>query len=102
MCWECDQKAKRPRGTGGSSLRLVAGQGGESPRSGRLHEFRSRTVDDDARATRQELPSMPETAARDIHVLVVSLHGAADATRRRASESHTVTTLVRDNREENG
>jgi hypothetical protein len=45
---------------------------------------------------------MPETAARDIHVLVVSLHGAADATRRRASESHTVTTLVRDNREENG
>jgi hypothetical protein len=74
-----NRRKAKGRGTGrqDSSLRLVAGQGGESPRSGRLREFRSRTVDNDARAVRRELPAIPETAARDIHVLVVSLHGAA-------------------------
>ena len=49
----------------------------ESPRSGRLHAVRSHTVDCDARAIRLDVPAVPETAAREIHVLAVSLHGAA-------------------------
>jgi hypothetical protein len=74
------RKTKRPPGTGNrdNSLRLVAGQGtAESPRSGRLHAVRSQTVDYDARAIRLDVPAIPETAAREIHVLAVSLHGAA-------------------------
>jgi len=80
---------KRPRGTAGqgNSLRLVAGQGtGESPRSGSLRAVGSRSVADGgrlarrelpARVERRELPATPETAAGSIHVLIVSLHGAA-------------------------
>jgi hypothetical protein len=88
------RKAKGPRGTGrqDSSLRLVAGHGtGESPRNGKLHGVRSRTVDDDTRDVRRELPAIPETAARDIHVLVVSLHGAAPPPWRRLEVSSAIT-----------
>jgi Plasmid pRiA4b ORF-3-like protein len=74
------RKTKRPRGTRSrhSGLRLVAGQGTVgSPRSGRLHAVPSETDDVDARAIRLDVPAIPETAAGEIHVLAVSLHGAA-------------------------
>ena len=62
----------------GHSLQLVAGQGTvQSPRSGRLRAVGSRSVADSKRVTERTLPAMPETAASSIHVLIVSLHGAA-------------------------
>jgi hypothetical protein len=76
------RKIKRPRGRRSQrsqhgSLRLVAGQGtAESPRSGTLHAVRPDTADVDARTIRPDPPAMPEAAAREIHVLSVSLHGA--------------------------
>jgi Plasmid pRiA4b ORF-3-like protein len=38
---------------------------------------RDHSVDCDARAIRLDVPPVPEAAAREIHVLAVSLHGAA-------------------------
>jgi hypothetical protein len=62
-------------------LEVVAGQSTRvSPRSGRLravHPQPDDYPDDyDARAVRLDVPAVPETAAREIHVLCVSLHGA--------------------------
>jgi len=48
----------------------------ESRRRRRLHLFRPYPDDYDARAIRVHVPAIPETAARGIHVLRVSLHGA--------------------------
>ena len=45
-----------------------------SPRSARLHAVSPETDDRDARAIRLDVPAIPETAAREIHVLCVSLH----------------------------
>jgi Plasmid pRiA4b ORF-3-like protein len=78
------QKVKRAPSAPGrnSRLRVVGRQSaGASPHSGRLRTIRSQPddyLDDyDARAVRLDVPAIPETAAREIHVLCVSLHGAA-------------------------
>jgi hypothetical protein len=73
------RKVKRaPRAPGRNSrLRVVARQStGVSPRSGRLRAVRPQPADHDARAVRLDVPAIPETAANEIHVLCVSLHGA--------------------------
>jgi hypothetical protein len=76
------RKMKMPRGARSQhgGLRLVAGHGRrtvESPRSGRQHAVPTQTDEYDARAIRRDVPAIPETAAGEIHVLAVSLHGAA-------------------------
>ena len=96
------RKMRRQRGTAGHgrgtagqghSLRLVTGQGTrESPRSGRLRAVGSRDgvvdgsrdgVVDGARVARRALPAIPKAATGSIHVLIVSLHGAAPPSGRR-------------------
>ena len=62
----------------GTALRVVAGAGTrESPRSGRLQVVHPRAVFDDTTGAGRELPAVPETDAKDIYVVVVSLYGAA-------------------------
>jgi Plasmid pRiA4b ORF-3-like protein len=77
------REVKRARSTQRRKNRLgvVARQRtGVSPRSGRLRAVRPQPDDYpddyDARAVRLDVPAIPETAAREIHVLCVSLHGA--------------------------
>jgi hypothetical protein len=74
------RKLKRRRGAPrrNSRLRVVAGQStGVSPRSRRLHAVLPRTVFDETPAVGRTLPAIPETAAKGVHVVVVSLYGAA-------------------------
>jgi hypothetical protein len=78
-----NRKLKRRRGTRSqhSSLRVVSRRRTvKSRRGGRLHPVRpcpdDYSGDHDARAVRLDVPTIPETAAREIHVLCVSLHGA--------------------------
>jgi hypothetical protein len=89
------RKAKRRRGTGrrDSGLRLVGEQGAlESPRSGTLHTGLPRPLAYDTPAAERALPAIPETAAKSIHVVIVSLHGAAPPPWRRL-ELHSAMTL---------
>jgi Plasmid pRiA4b ORF-3-like protein len=84
------RKMKGPRGTAGQGhgLRLVTGQGTvESPRSGNLRAVGSPSAVEGGR----ELPAVPEAAASSIHVLVVSLHGAAPPPWRRLELPSAIT-----------
>lgn len=71
------RKLKRRPGSGRRSRRLrrVAGQGTVgSSRSRRLNAVTPENDDRDAREVRLDVPAFPETSAREIHVLCVSLH----------------------------
>jgi hypothetical protein len=73
------RKLKRRRDTRSqrSRLRVVARRRTvESQRRRRLHAVRPYPDDYDARAIRVDVPAIPETATRGIHVLCVSLYGA--------------------------
>lgn len=60
-----------------SRLRAIGGQtAGVSPPSGGPRAVRPQAVDCDTRVIRLDVPAIPETVAREIHVLCVSLHGA--------------------------
>jgi hypothetical protein len=60
-----------------SRLRVVARHSaGVSPRSRGLRVVGPQAVDCDARVIRLDVPAIPETAAKEIHVLRVGLHGA--------------------------
>jgi hypothetical protein len=86
--------AGQGRGSAGQShgLRLIAGQGtAESPHSGRLRAVGSRAVVDGAPIARGTLPAMPKAAAGSIHVLIVSLHGAAPPSWRRLELPSAIT-----------
>jgi Plasmid pRiA4b ORF-3-like protein len=63
------RRSSRPRVVAGRSTRV-------SQRGGRLQAVRPQSDDCDARAIRLDVPAIRETAAREIHVLCVSLHGA--------------------------
>ena len=85
---------KWPRGTPRQDhrLQLVTGQGTtESPRTGRLRAVGSQSAADIKRVTERTLPAMPETAANRVHVLVVSLHGAAPPSWRRLEVPSAIT-----------
>lgn len=73
------RKLKRRRGArrGNSRPRVVARRSTRvSRRSEGLHAVRPPSDDYDARAIRLDVPAIPETLAREIHILCVSLHGA--------------------------
>jgi pRiA4b ORF-3-like protein len=88
------RKAKRLRRGAGrrdSRLRLVSGQGAEeSTRSGTLHMVRSGSIVHGTPAA-GAMPAIPETAAKSIHVVIVSLHGAAPPPWRRLELSSAMT-----------
>lgn len=88
------RKLKKRRGTGrqDGGLQVVAGQGTrESPRSGRLHVVRPRIIFEDILAAGPELPAIPETAAKGVHGVVVSLYGAAPPPWRRLELPSAIT-----------
>jgi Plasmid pRiA4b ORF-3-like protein len=73
------RKLKRRSGArrGNGRPRVVAGRSTRvSRRRERLPAVRPQSDDCDARAIRLDVPAIPETAGREIHVLCVSLHGA--------------------------
>jgi hypothetical protein len=73
------RKLTRPRGArrrNGRPRVVARRRPGVPPRRGRLPAVGPQPADYDARAVRLDVPVIPETAGRDIHVLCVSLHGA--------------------------
>jgi hypothetical protein len=78
------QKLKRRRRSGRRNRRLQL-----------VHTVSPTTDDGDARAIRLDVPAIPETAAREIHVLCVSLHDAVQPPPYRLLEVPSAMTLDR-------
>jgi Plasmid pRiA4b ORF-3-like protein len=77
------RKSTRPRGGRRRNRRsrvIARRRTGVAPRRGGPHAVRPQPADHDARAIRLDVPVIPETAGRDIHVLCVSLHGETPPT----------------------